>query len=152
MVLKFISNSIRTPLYCTDTVFDCTIINISHDVITIGVELIQYDEFHSLVMGIHFILDNVSGEIFYWDKPNFSDTPEKKHLPIGSDSVYPYLVVNIGSGVSIILVRSQKDIERVGGTSVGGGTFLGLTSLLTGVTSFDDAIALAERGDHTKVR
>ena len=71
---------------------------------------------------------------------------------MGPDSVYPYLVVNIGSGVSIILVRSQKDIERVGGTSVGGGTFLGLTSLLTGVTSFDDAIALAEKGDHTKVR
>ena len=65
--------------------------------------------------------------------------------------MYPYLVVNIGSGVSIILVRSQKDIERVGGTSVGGGTFLGLTSLLTGVTSFDDAITLAEGGDHTKV-
>ena len=65
--------------------------------------------------------------------------------------MYPYLVANIGSGVSIILVRSQKDIERAGGTSVGGGTFLGLTSLLTGVTSFDDAIALAEGGDHTKV-
>ena len=37
------------------------------------------------------------------------------------------------------------------GTSVGGGTFLGLCSLLTNTDNFDDAITLAEKGDHTKV-
>lgn len=66
--------------------------------------------------------------------------------------LYPYLVVNIGSGVSILLVKSPTDIERVGGTSMGGGSFVGLSSLLTGVNTFDEALALAEKGDHTKVR
>ncbi len=34
---------------------------------------------------------------------------------------------------------------------LGGGTFLGLCAMLTGVDSFEDAIALAERGDSHRV-
>ena len=37
------------------------------------------------------------------------------------------------------------------GTSVGGGTFLGLCSLLTQTENFDEAIKLAEKGNHAKV-
>ena len=36
---------------------------------------------------------------------------------------YPYLLVNIGSGVSICKVNSPDSFERVSGTSLGGGTF-----------------------------
>ena len=36
-------------------------------------------------------------------------------------------------------------------TILGGGTFLGLCTLLTGTDSFDEAITLAERGDSTRV-
>ena len=39
----------------------------------------------------------------------------------------------------------------MGGTSVGGGTFLGLSALLAGTQSFDEAIALAEKGDSNRV-
>lgn len=35
--------------------------------------------------------------------------------------------------------------------SLGGGTFLGLCCLLTGCNTFEEAIQLATRGDHTKV-
>lgn len=35
--------------------------------------------------------------------------------------------------------------------SIGGGTFLGLCSLLTGCNTFDEAIELAANGDNTKV-
>jgi len=35
--------------------------------------------------------------------------------------------------------------------SIGGGTFLGLCSLLTGCTSFEEAVAMAEEGDSSKV-
>ena len=42
-------------------------------------------------------------------------------------------------------------MERVGGTSVGGGTFQGLCALLIGTDSFDEAIEMAEKGDATKV-
>jgi type II pantothenate kinase len=49
----------------------------------------------------------------------------------------PCLLVNIGSGVSIIKVDEGGSFERVSGTSLGGGTLWGLLSLLTGATSFD---------------
>lgn len=48
----------------------------------------------------------------------------------------PLLVVNIGSGVSILLVSQNETgelkAERVGGTSLGGGFFMGLANLLIG--------------------
>ena len=64
---------------------------------------------------------------------------------------YPYIVVNIGSGVSILLVKSAKKYKRISGTSIGGGTFLGLCCLLTGCSSYEEAIELATRGDSHKV-
>jgi len=36
--------------------------------------------------------------------------------------------------------------------SIGGGTFLGLCCLLTGCSSYEEAIQLATEGDSTKVR
>jgi type II pantothenate kinase len=49
----------------------------------------------------------------------------------------PCLLVNIGSGVSIIKVDEDGKFERVSGTSLGGGTLWGLLSLLTPARSFD---------------
>ncbi|KAH7281251.1 hypothetical protein KP509_36G037700 [Ceratopteris richardii] len=68
-----------------------------------------------------------------------------------AQTLYPYLVVNIGSGVSILLVESPEQFKRVGGTSLGGSTFLGLTAALTGCTSFKEAIELAAAGDSTEI-
>lgn len=65
--------------------------------------------------------------------------------------IYPYLLVNIGSGVSMIKVSGPRDFQRVGGTSLGGGTLWGLLSLLTGARTFDDMLGMAERGDNSKV-
>lgn len=33
--------------------------------------------------------------------------------------IYPYLLVNIGSGVSMIKVSGPQEFERIGGSSVG---------------------------------
>lgn len=65
--------------------------------------------------------------------------------------VYPYLLVNIGSGVSMVKVSGPRQFQRVGGTSLGGGTFWGIMSLLTGARTFDDMLAMADRGDNTGV-
>lgn len=65
--------------------------------------------------------------------------------------VYPYLLVNIGSGVSMIKVSGPRQYQRVGGTHLGGGTFWGLMSLLTGARTFDDMLAMADRGDNSGV-
>lgn len=53
--------------------------------------------------------------------------------------------------MSILAVRGPDDYKRISGTSIGGGTFLGLCSILTGCETFEEAIELATKGDHTKV-
>ncbi|CAO1630150.1 unnamed protein product [Sympodiomycopsis kandeliae] len=63
----------------------------------------------------------------------------------------PCLLVNIGSGVSIIKVDDYGKFERVSGTSLGGGTLWGLLSLLTDADSFDEMLELSERGDNSTV-
>lgn len=68
-----------------------------------------------------------------------------------SDNVYPYLLVNIGSGVSFLKVSGPREYQRVGGTSLGGGTLWGLLSLLTGARTFDEMLELASQGDNSKV-
>jgi pantothenate kinase len=50
-----------------------------------------------------------------------------------SSEIFPYLLVNIGSGVSIIKVTSSETYERISGTSLGGGTLWGLLVRETGV-------------------
>ena len=102
-----------------------------------------------LIRGIHYLCRNYPQECYYWEVPN---TPNTRKVPatLGPD-LYPYIVVNIGSGVSILQVESNTKLKRIGGTSVGGGTFQGLCSLLAGTDSFEEAIALAEKGDSTRV-
>ncbi|KAG6333271.1 hypothetical protein ID866_5823 [Astraeus odoratus] len=63
----------------------------------------------------------------------------------------PCLLVNIGSGVSILKVDGDGRFERVSGTSLGGGTLWGLLSLLTPARTFDEMLALSERGDNSAV-
>ncbi|KAJ6520321.1 pantothenate kinase [Mycena sanguinolenta] len=63
----------------------------------------------------------------------------------------PCLLVNIGSGVSIIKVDEDGKFERVSGTSLGGGTLWGLLSLLTPATTFDEMLAFSEKGDNATV-
>ena len=51
----------------------------------------------------------------------------------------------------MIKVSGKRQFQRVGGTSLGGGTFWGLLSLLTGANTFDEMLSMAERGDNATV-
>ena len=74
------------------------------------------------------------------------------HLWCAADcDLYPYLLVNIGSGVSLLKVEGDGQYERVSGSSLGGGTFWGLCRLLTRCKSFDEMLELSMRGDNSKV-
>ena len=64
---------------------------------------------------------------------------------------YPYLLVTIGTGVSILRVDGPRQHERISGSTIGGGTYWGLCRLLTNSESFEDVIDLAEKGDPSKV-
>lgn len=67
-----------------------------------------------------------------------------------TSDLFPYVLVNIGSGVSVIRVNGESSYDRIGGSNLGGGTFWGLCKLLTGCKSFDEALSLSVHGDHTK--
>jgi len=78
---------------------------------------------------------------------------------------YPHISVNIGSGVSILLVNSINDVKRVSGTNVGGGIFyifllftfltlgtlIGLSKLLVDVDNYDELMKMASYGDNTNL-
>ncbi|ANM58054.1 pantothenate kinase 1 [Arabidopsis thaliana] len=73
---------------------------------------------------------------------------QKKFVEIDHNDLYPYLLVNIGSGVSMIKVDGDGKYERISGTSLGGGTFLGLGKLLTKCKSFDELLELSHHGNN----
>lgn len=99
--------------------------------------------------------------------PASAPAPQAQHLPRPSPDpplyapVYdshpspklPCLLVNIGSGVSIIKVDDYGKYERVSGTSLGGGTLWGLLSLLTDAQSYDgELVCDGERSRRHGVR
>lgn len=113
----------------------------------VNMDLHKFDEFDSLLHGIEFIQGyNPETELFYYSHPEDEELCTK--TVYDHRQVYPYMLVNIGSGVSILSVTGPDNYKRVSGTSLGGGTFLGLCCLLTGCDSFEEALALAEKGDN----
>jgi type II pantothenate kinase len=114
----------------------------------LGVDILQEDEMECLIIGIDFFITEIPREVFTYSE---ADPQQFMHCVEPSHDVYPYLLVNIGSGVSFLKVSGPRTYERVGGTSLGGGTLWGLLSLLTGARTFDEMLDLAERGDNAKV-
>ena len=57
-------------------------------------------------------------------------------------------MVNIGSGVSMVKVTKPgpEGFERIGGSSLGGGTLWGLLSLLTDAKDYNEMLEMAQNG------
>ena len=72
------------------------------------------DELGSLIRGIHYMDSTNPTECFYFSDPKNDDGWEKR--PFDFCNPYPYLCVNIGSGVSILVVEGPNSFLRVGGT------------------------------------
>ncbi|KAF9015743.1 pantothenate kinase [Cyathus striatus] len=137
---------------------------------TLCVEVRREDEMECLIEGLKFIT-LIPDEVYFFsdelitsvahsqpssqgpalDRP--SPDPPKFGVSFMSNPTpqFPCLLVNIGSGVSIIKVDKDGKFERVSGTSLGGGTLWGLLSLLTPATTFDEMLALSEEGDNSTV-
>lgn len=95
--------------------------------------------------GLDFFITEIPREVF-----TYSEEEPMQFAEARAD-IYPYLLVNIGSGVSMVKVSGPRQYERVGGTSLGGGTFWGILSLLTGARTFDEMLKMAEEGDNSGV-
>ncbi|GAB2223735.1 hypothetical protein Droror1_Dr00004475 [Drosera rotundifolia] len=108
----------------------------------LGVSLDKEDEMDCLVAGANFLLKAIRHEAFTHMEG------VKEFVQIDQNDLFPYLLVNIGSGVSIIKVDGDGKFQRVSGTNVGGGTYWGLGKLLTKCKSFDELLELSQRGDN----
>ncbi|KAJ8705789.1 hypothetical protein PYW08_012835 [Mythimna loreyi] len=128
----------------------------------VNMRLSKMDELDALIAGVLYVDGMNAQECYYWAPPSecavhshppYSEAALSQYVrkPFDFSSPYPFLLVNIGSGVSVLVVNAPDDYYRVSGTSLGGGTFLGLCCLLTGCSSFEEAIALAASGDNTTV-
>lgn len=83
----------------------------------LGINLCKFDEMECLIRGLHYLALHCPNECYYWKDPK-QETTCKVPFSLGPNP-YPYIIVNIGSGVSILLVESATKFRRIGGTSVG---------------------------------
>ena len=115
-----------------------------------GLNIHKKEEMKSLIFGLNFFISLNQKEIF-----TYSDTQGKSYLQNGNRKEQEdeeVMLVNIGSGVSMLkLNMNTLQFERVGGSSLGGGTFWGLLTLITGISDYDEMLKLASSGDNSNV-
>ncbi|TMW68308.1 hypothetical protein Poli38472_005776 [Pythium oligandrum] len=119
-----------------------------------GIELEKYDEIECTILGLNFLLTTLSDEVYTFEDVDAKAMAASRMKVIQYDmdeGVYPYLLVSIGSGVSVLHVKGPNDFERVSGSSIGGGTYWGLCRLLTKCRSYDEALDIAVNGSNYNV-
>jgi len=80
-------------------------------------QLRKLDELDCLIKGVLYIDSigfNGNSECYYFEHP--TDTERCQKLPFNLENPYPLLLVNIGSGVSILAVYSKENYRWVTGT------------------------------------
>ncbi|WP_075617751.1 type II pantothenate kinase [Paenisporosarcina indica] len=83
-------------------------------------------EFDATVAGVNYQLKK--------DGHNFSDA----------------IITNIGTGTSIHLLNANQH-KRIAGTGIGGGTLLGMSTLMTGIHQFDEIVQHSANGRRSEV-
>ncbi|KAI8641254.1 pantothenate kinase [Parasitella parasitica] len=112
-----------------------------------GVVIQKEDEMDCLINGLNFFITEIPYEVFTYNEQETDPMSFEEK----TRDIYPYMLVNIGSGVSILKVTGPDEFSRISGTSLGGGTLWGLMSLLTKATSFDEMLEISKDGDNKNV-
>jgi len=112
-------------------------------------DFVPMKEMQSVVEGLRFVLQNqhaFSDSIFEINENGERVTVTAENN-VGKDD--DFLIVNIGSGISVLKV-TPKSFWRVGGSACGGATYVGLLKLLCD-TSYQEGLLLAEKGCGRKI-
>lgn len=110
----------------------------------LGADIVRVDEMKSIQAGLLCIISNVKDAIFKYEG-------SYKFFQGGTEELLPLLIVNIGSGISMVKMSANFDYERVFGSMVGGGTLMGLSNMLLGIDNFESLLELSKKGDNSKV-
>lgn len=108
-------------------------------------ELVPFKELQAVVGGLQFLREHGPPSTLFTVN---ADGVESVGWP---EEPFPFLLVVMGSGVSVLRVTGPGEFTRVGGTACGGATFLGLGRALTGLSDFADLMRMASRGDAGRV-
>ena len=100
-----------------------------------------FDELECLIDGVRFY--NRSTDGFYTLKEI------DQYVSIKPDLDEPFIIVNVGTGISVIYV-DECSFSRIGGSCIGGGTFDGILKSICDIDA-QDAIKNAKRGDSNNV-
>ncbi|SCU70837.1 pantothenate kinase subunit, putative [Trypanosoma equiperdum] len=97
-------------------------------------------EMSAVVHGLGVVIGRAPETIFTVDPATGERHPHRLKSPPGEPfSPYPCLLVNIGSGISIIKCLGPDGSHvRIGGSPMGGATFWGLVRTMTAVTSWEE--------------
>ncbi|CAI1865937.1 hypothetical protein SEUBUCD646_0B06250 [Saccharomyces eubayanus] len=111
----------------------------------------RFEEMEGLIQGLDFFIHEIPDEVFTYNDQDGEIIIPTSTGSTNSKPIYPYLLVNIGSGVSILKVTDPNNFSRIGGSSLGGGTLWGLLSLITGAQSYDEMLNWAQEGDNSSI-
>lgn len=82
----------------------------------LNLDLFKFDELLSLISGIQYVIQSdPTNEVYFYENP-LDESAVKRPFQIDKEMPYPYMVVNIGSGVSVLSVRGPGEIKRITGT------------------------------------
>ncbi|XP_053991697.1 uncharacterized protein LOC128883403 isoform X2 [Hylaeus volcanicus] len=118
-------------------------------------------EINCVLKAIEFLACHVPGSLFRYAKTYkplnsiLSELNQYGAVPLKKadfDNFYPYLLVNLKAGVSFHLVTGHNNSIRVGGSTIGGATLMGLLRLLCkNIHSPLDAFLMAQSGDNSSI-
>jgi type II pantothenate kinase len=107
----------------------------------------KVEEMDAIAVGFSFLVRRANSAFLF-------DSQSQERIPVPLEEVsapFPLLLVNIGSGVSMIHITGPGDFKRVQGSPIGGGTVVGLGKALFQAKSFEEIMELSMVGDSSKV-
>nr|AGU68184.1 pantothenate kinase [Herpetomonas muscarum] len=111
----------------------------------VGVEFDVVKEMDAVVKGLNLIIKLSPESIFTVDTPTGQHMPHKLQSSGDSFSPFPYMLINIGSGISFIKCTGPDGAHvRVGGSPIGGATFWGLTRTMTNLTCWEEVMEIMQ--------
>jgi type II pantothenate kinase len=107
----------------------------------------KVDEIDAIANGFSFLVQR-ENSAFIFNSVDSSWTPVPHHEV---KTPFPLLLVNIGSGVSMIKIEAPTIYKRVQGSAIGGGTVLGLGRAMFNAKSFEEIMDLSQQGNSSNV-
>lgn len=115
--------------------------HIARDVFGMEVDVVK--EMDAVVKGLNLVLLTAPSSIFTVNPETGEHLPHKLTSPGSMFSPFPYLLINIGSGISFIKCTGPDGAHvRVGGSPIGGATFWGFTRALTHLTTWEEVLEI----------